>query len=183
MYQGPRAKMGDFFAAYGHPVPLHYNPADHVIEAVSPMNLSPMFWTALLILPLSLSIKLFETPDIEGANPTANTIELWAKCFRKWSNRDDDEEGESTIGPGNLSRGKSMVVRKDPVKNVLKEKTKKSTRTSLELTNRSFQNILRNPVVLGLRLVVYGGMVSKRLHLFTDANSPPHFLIPLSSRS
>lgn len=34
IYQGPRREMTDFFAAFGHPVPLNYNPADHIIEVV-----------------------------------------------------------------------------------------------------------------------------------------------------
>ena len=41
----------------------------------------------------------------------------------------------------------------------VKAGNKKLYRSAIELTRRSFVNLVRNPLVIGLRLIIYGGMV------------------------
>jgi len=145
MYQGPRQSMADFFEQYGHPVPVHYNPADHYIEV------------------------LFKSPDVDEdgdseISGTPNVFEMWSKCFRKWTNDETDTTNntltESLMATA-MTRQKTIVIRQDSSERK-REKfrafSKKSARSAIELTRRSFVDLLRNPIVLGLRMAIYGGM-------------------------
>ena len=150
MYQGRRSEMDDFFGAYGHPVPMHYNPADHVIEV-------------LFKQPIVGGGEADETPE-----KSLSSIEMWSECFEKWS---DPASPDASIAsrpklksrPSLISqRGtrKFGVVRteEDGSKRAkVKAVAKKNYRGAIELTRRSFVSLLKNPVVLGLRMAIYGG--------------------------
>ena len=109
--------------------------------------------------------KLFKLPDIDADTESEmpedpNLAVMWNKCFRQWSN----DERESISQPGqSLSKAKFMVVRKDPEegrRHKLKTYAKRNYISAVEFTRRSFSNLFRNPAVLGLRVAIYGGMVS-----------------------
>jgi ABC-type multidrug transport system ATPase subunit len=153
MYQGPRREIPDFFAAFGHPVPLNYNTADHAIEVLSKMP------------------KLL--PD-EGTTPPpdASKAQLWNKCFEKWDDLNRTQQNEASDASAfrrtMLQRDKSCVFREGIdsdddstlVEHKLKLEARKSIRTAIELTRRSFTSLFLNPVVLGFRIAVYTAMVS-----------------------
>ena len=144
-YQGPRQKMNKFFSAYGHPVPVNYNPADHFIEV------------------------LFKNPNIgnNDAGDEAPLCESWSNCFEEWcsgmvevcaARRGSDRPlmDKYIRETGKLG---SILRTDDPTdNNKLKAHTKKSVRTAIELTRRAFVNLFRNPAVLGLRVGIYGSM-------------------------
>ena len=153
MYQGPRREMPDFFAAFGHPVPLNYNTADHAIEVLFKM-------------PELL-------PDGSTTPADASMAQLWNTCFEKWDNlnrtRQKEASGASAFRRTMLlQRDKSCVFREGIdfyensalVEHKLKLEAKKSFRTAIELTRRSFTSLFLNPVVLGFRIAVYTAMVS-----------------------
>lgn len=151
MYQGRRSEMDDFFGAYGHPVPMHYNPADHVIEV-------------LFKQPIVGGGEADETPE-----KSVSSIEMWSECFEKWSNPASPDASMASrpklkSRPSLLSqRGIRTfgVVRteEDGSKRAkVKAVAKKNYRGAIELTRRSFVSLLKNPVVLGLRMAIYGGM-------------------------
>ncbi len=152
MYQGPRREMSDFFAAFGHPVPLNYNTADHAIEVLS---------------------KMPELPDGSAPPADASKAQLWNKCFEKWDNLNKTQQKQASDASvfrrrAMLQRDKSCVFRKGVdfddnstlVQRKLQLEAKKSFRTTIELTRRSFTSLFLNPVVLGFRIAVYTAMVS-----------------------
>lgn len=109
-----------------------------------------------------------------------NESEMWSACWKDWNKGTHlkasvsvrTHQPEHLQGrPGNnfsINRSKSMVIRKDPnagTMNKVHAATSKTGRCSIELTRRSFVNLVRNPVVLALRVAIYGGMVSRQRNL------------------
>lgn len=172
MYQGPRKKMDDFFAVYGHPVPVQYNPADFFIEALFKM---PTFDGDLL------TSNNNEQQQPATTDNTTNTSEMWSRCFKHYAAIEEETLRQSHLQSDNNIAGatkgfrrvslmvrqrQASVLRRDPSESgfdkleaKMKRKTKKVFRSAIELTRRSFVNLFRNPVVLGLRVAIYGGMV------------------------
>ena len=147
MYQGARKNMNDFFSSYGHPVPMMYNPADHFIEV------------------------LFKTPKsddstvLSESTATANSFELWSRCFREFKHMEVSNSIRQS-GMSTMKGAKSTVFRRDSSTGNLEKFANKMElyanrkyRNAIELSRRSFVNLIKNPVVLGLRVVIYVGMV------------------------
>mmetsp|Transcript_20934 Transcript_20934/g.45388 ORF Transcript_20934/g.45388 Transcript_20934/m.45388 type:complete len:387 (+) Transcript_20934:1315-2475(+) len=115
---------------------------------------------------------LFKMPDMEidenraGEMPqNPNAPEMWSRCFKQWNNNEDERESltDQTRPSLALNGGKSVIIRKDPregssISTKVKVVTKKSSIGAIELTRRAFTNLIRNPVVLGLRFAIYAGM-------------------------
>ena len=125
-------------------------------------------------------------PDYDEELAASDNIpEMWSRCFRQHEHLAiEEEEIRASQAPVNSSRisrpgitttktMKSTVFRRDShitrrdsldtsesklVK--VKAANKKLYRSAIELTRRSFVNLVRNPLVIGLRLIIYGGMVS-----------------------
>ena len=147
MYQGPRKNMNDFFSSYGHPVPMMYNPADHFIEVLFKTPTSDD------------STALSESPT------TANSFELWSRCFREFLNIEVANSVRQS-GMSTMKGAKSTVFRRDSstgnigkLANKMELYANRKYRNAIELSRRSFVNLIKNPVVLGLRVVIYAGMV------------------------
>ena len=154
IYQGRRMFMDSFYASCGHPLPLNFNPADHYIEALS--NFPEVG-------------GLDEGSDDKRADDNKSKEEMWSESFQKWKSRD-----KSYIAFQKFAANKrasmhasllqlktsnavtsSVVVRVDPEKSASTMKIGVST---MELFRRSFTNLFRNPIILGLRVGVYGFM-------------------------
>ena len=155
MYQGARKNMNDFFSSYGHPVPMMYNPADHFIEV--------LFKTPTA----DDSTALSESPD------TANSFELWSRCFREFKHMEISNSVRQS-GMSAMKGAKSTVFRRDSstgnlekLANKMELYANRKYRNAIELSRRSFVNLIKNPVVLGLRVVIYAGMVGrcKEIHI------------------
>jgi hypothetical protein len=106
-------------------------------------------------------------PEIDAAGVVeippagASAAQMWSMCFKKWTQ--DEIEAESDRPRIFRNGWKSSVLRKAPTKHKsdrVKAATKKSIRTAIELTRRSFTSLFLNPVVLGFRIAVYTAMVS-----------------------
>ena len=109
-------------------------------------------------------------PEIDTAGAVevppagASTAQMWSRCFKKWTHDESESESSSPTRMG--YNWKSSVLRKAPVEHKLdrvEAAAKKSIRTAIELTRRSFTSLFRNPVVLGFRIAVYTAMVSSRM--------------------
>ena len=103
-----------------------------------------------------------------------NIPEMWSRCFRQHLAIEEEEVRASQAAATNTSRPgistmkstvfrrESNIIRQDPASDSkrvkLKAANKKLFRSAIELTRRSFVNLVRNPIVLGLRLIIYGGM-------------------------
>ena len=118
--------------------------------------------------------QLSKMPEIDTAGAVevppagASTAQMWSRCFKKWTH----DESEAEPSPPTLMgyTWKSSVLRKAPVEhNRVEAVAKKSIRTAIELTRRSFTSLFRNPVVLGFRIAVYTAMVSS--HMVAYCNS------------
>ena len=123
-------------------------------------------------------------PDYDEELAASDNIpEMWSRCFRQHEHLaiEEEEMRASEAAATNASRPgitttktmKSTVFRRDshitrrdsldPSESKLvkvKAANKKLYRSAIELTRRSFVNLVRNPLVIGLRLIIYGGMVS-----------------------
>ena len=123
-------------------------------------------------------------PDYDEELAASDNIsEMWSRCFRQHEHLaiEEEEMRASESAATNASRPgittmktmKSTVFRRDshitrrdsldPSESKLvkvKAANKKLFRSAIELTRRSFVNLVRNPLVIGLRLIIYGGMVS-----------------------
>ena len=126
-------------------------------------------------------------PDYDEELAASDNIpEMWSRCFCQHEHLAiEEEEIRASQAPVNASRSsrpsgiatmrtmKSTVFRRDdsnvkrrdsldPNESKLvkvKAGNKKLYRSAIELTRRSFVNLVRNPLVIGLRLIIYGGMV------------------------
>jgi hypothetical protein len=99
----------------------------------------------------------------------ASTAQMWSRCFKKWTHDESEADPSSPSLMGNIC--KSSVLRKVPVEHKLERveaAAKKSIRTAIELTRRSFTSF-RNPVVLGFRIAVYTAMVSIHMVAYCDS--------------
>lgn len=148
IYQGSRTLIESFYASCGHPVPLNFNPADHFIEALS------------------------DFPKVEASSERGtdgrSKEEMWSDCFRKWMSRDKSYNDFMKKAAGrratlrktmrNLNDSENHVVRVDPEKFSARKKVKKVSVSAIELCRRSFTNLFKTPMILGLRLGIYGGM-------------------------
>ena len=153
IYQGRRTLMDSFYSTCGHPLPLNFNPADHYIEALSSF---PVVGDS------------DEGVDVKRANGKSKE-EMWSECFQKWKSRDKSyiafqkfaankrASMHQTVRQLNASNSvtSSVVVRVDPEKSA---KTKKVGVSAIELFRRSFTELIRNPLILGLRVGIYGFM-------------------------
>mmetsp|Transcript_17747 Transcript_17747/g.37056 ORF Transcript_17747/g.37056 Transcript_17747/m.37056 type:complete len:157 (-) Transcript_17747:66-536(-) len=122
MYQGPRQTINDFFESYGHPVPRHYNPADHFIEV------------------------LFKIPDVDAdglseMHGDTNAHEMWSKCFRQWR-KEEIETSVTHQSQPNWIKRKTYVVRNDPVDRK-RDKVKRAAKKKHQNRNRTDSSILR----------------------------------------
>ena len=152
MYQGKRKDMDTYFAACGWPVPTHYNPADWFIESLS------------------------SAPKIGGESESDDEIlshklskdeiaEMWSNAYKKFregevsqkirDERDRRRDLARSTGFTRLVRKSSAV---DQAFERMNRSANSSTRTAFELVRRSFTNLLKNPIVFGLRVAIYGGM-------------------------
>ncbi|KAL3802346.1 hypothetical protein HJC23_007171 [Cyclotella cryptica] len=147
MYQGRADRMADFFTAYGHPVPIHYNPSDHFIEALSEV---PMDATDEGTIP-------------EEAAPI-NAVEMWCKCYKQWSKNEMRRMSTRSLRLleyETTGLRHSMVIRSSPRKGSFRrmgDSADRKFRNAVELTRRSFESMIRDPIVLGLRIGIYGGI-------------------------
>jgi len=119
--------------------------------------------------------QLSKMPEIDTAGAVevppagASTAQMWSRCFKKWTHNESKAEPSPPTLMGH--NWKSCLLRKAPVGHKLdrvEAAAKKSIRTSIELTRRSFTSLFRNPVVLGFRIAVYTAMVSS--HMFAYCN-------------
>jgi hypothetical protein len=172
MYQGRRDRMDDFFAAYGReiymlflctnqfllfaytnfwgwkdPVPIHYNPADHFIEALSEAPIST------------------RDDDVAVVNDTqSNVVELWNECFKQWSSHESKRlslRSKHLLAYESSGRRNSIVIRACAHKGKMRrlgDSASRRFRNAVELTRRSFESMIRDPIVLGLRIGIYGGI-------------------------
>ena len=149
IYQGRRTLMDSFYASCGHPLPLNFNPADHYIEALSSF------------------------PEVgvlgERAHHDKSKEEMWSESFQKWKSRDKSyiafqkfaankrASMHQTVRQLKASSDvtSSVIIRVDPEKSA---RTNKFGVSAVELFRRSFTNLIRNPIVLGLRVGIYGFM-------------------------
>lgn len=148
IYQGSRTLIESFYASCGHPVPLNFNPADHFIEALSN----------------------FPTSDVlsERGADNRSKEEMWSDSFRMWMSRDKSYNDFMKNAASRRATYKTMrklsgaeshvVVRVDPEKFSKRKKMKKVSVSAIELCRRSFTNLFKTPIILGLRLGIYGGM-------------------------
>lgn len=147
IYQGSRTLIESFYASCGHPVPLNFNPADHFIEALSN----------------------FPTSDVlsERGIDNRSKEEMWSDSFRMWMSRDKSKAELMKKAASrratyktmrNLNDAENHVVRVDPEKFSARKKMKKVSVSAIELCRRSFTNLFKTPIILGLRLGIYGGM-------------------------
>lgn len=124
--------------------------------------------------------------DADEESEALKTSEMWSRCFNQWSKFDDEEEEEAgdtfrenaVLEPAKrpeLHSRRSIIIRRDPRETSKRERvkavTKKNNRSAIELTRRSFVSLLKNPVVLGLRVAIYGGMSLMIGILFFDLAS------------
>lgn len=138
MYQGRRTLMSSFFTSCGHPVPLNFNPADHFMEALSEFP--------------TLSMR-------QGDEGSKSKEEMWSEQFLLWSARDKYyKEFVESVSRKQSARTAmaNTVVRVDPDKNSAGHRV--NSVAAVELSRRAFANIFKNPVILGLRISIYGGM-------------------------
>jgi len=138
MYQGRRTLMSSFFTSCGHPVPLNFNPADHFMEALSEFP--------------TLSMR-------QGDEGSKSKEEMWSEQFLLWSARDKYyKEFVESVSSKQSARTAmaNIVVRVDPDKNSAGHRV--NSVAAVELSRRAFANIFKNPVILGLRISIYGGM-------------------------
>ena len=119
--------------------------------------------------------QLSKMPEIDTAGAVevppagSSTAQMWSRCFKKWTH----DESKAEPSPPTLMghNWKSCVLRKAPVGHKLdrvEAAAKKSIRTSIELTRRSFTSLFRNPVVLGFRIAVYTAMVSSQIFAYCN---------------
>ena len=150
IYQGRRTLMDSFYASCGHPLPLNFNPADHYIEALSS----------------------FPVVGVSGGRAADKSKEeMWSESFQKWKSRDKSyiafqkfaankrasmhQTVRQLKSSSDVTSPSNVVVRVDPEKSA---RTKKVGVSAVELFRRSFTNLLRNPIILGLRVGIYGLM-------------------------
>eukprot|EP00984_Skeletonema_dohrnii_P003814 scaffold1311_cov140-Skeletonema_dohrnii-CCMP3373.AAC.1 len=145
IYQGRRTLMDSFYASCGHPLPLNFNPADHYIEALS-----------------SFPVVGVSGEGVDGKSKE----EMWSESFHNWKSRDKSyitfhkfaaSMRASRQQTARQLKDANVVIRVDPEKSA-KAMTKKVGVSAIELFRRSFTNLFRNPIILGLRLGIYGGM-------------------------
>lgn len=145
IYQGRRTMMDSFYASCGHPLPLNFNPADHYIEALS--NFPVVGGSA------------------KGADGKSKE-EMWNESFQKWKSCDKKyiqfqkfaaNKRASTHQSMRQLKSTRLVFRDAPEKSV-RTRTKKASVSVVELSRRSFTNLFKNPIILGLRVGIYGGM-------------------------
>lgn len=144
IYQGRRTLMDSFFASCGQPIPLNFNPADHFIEALSQFP------------------KLERDEMQRGEDEGKSKEELWSRGFLAWSAR-DKSSFDALLKTGAHRRSThaktiNTVVRVDPEKRFRGKRIKKSSVAAIELSRRAFANLFKNPIILGLRVGIYGGM-------------------------
>jgi len=139
--------MDSFYASCGHPLPLNFNPADHYIEALSD----------------------FPVVGVSGEDADGKSKEeMWSESFKKWKARDKSyiafqklsakkrASMVETVGQSK-NTNTNLVLRNDPEKSARARK-KNVCVSAVELCRRSFTNLFKNPIILGLRVGIYGGM-------------------------
>jgi len=137
--------MDSFFASCGHPVPLNFNPADHFIEALSEF-------------PTLGRAQSMQEEDTGNKSKE----EMWSEDFLLWRARDKSYNAFLKNAASSRQAARTVmantVVRVDPEKKSARTKVRKNSVAAIELSRRAFTNIFKNPVQLGLRVGIYGGM-------------------------
>lgn len=136
-----------FLFATEDPVPLHYNPSDHFIEALS-----------------EIPINTADDGNIAEETTPTNVIEMWYECYKQWSKNElirMSTRSMCLLEYETTGLRHSMVIRSSPRKGSLRRmghSADRRFRNAVELTRRSFESIIRDPIVLGLRIGIYGGI-------------------------
>ena len=172
VYQGRRTMMDSFYASCGHPLPLNFNPADHYIEALSD----------------------FPVVGVSGEDADGKSKEeMWSESFKKWKARDKSyiafqklsakkrASMVETVGQSK-NTNTNLVLRNDPEKSARARK-KNVCVSAVELCRRSFTNLFKNPIILGLRVGIYGGMSVFIGMLFWRLTDQTHFHAVIVSRT